>query len=147
MSFNICSGVSSNRKIEVFVSKFTINLDDSWFHLAPNFDDPTKSQWKRNGWEVIVFKEGNVHRGWYLDCANQIVNITFYGFSQDLGVVRESPRRLSSLAEVDSSEEDSRLVDPSKPVEPSHPEGASDPAEKYEFGVSYSPSPFPENIP
>ncbi|KAF9528022.1 hypothetical protein CPB83DRAFT_855197 [Crepidotus variabilis] len=88
MPFNIRSGVSQSRDIKVFVSKYSVDGNDSWFPLAPNFNDADKSHWQRNGWEVVVFKEGNVRRGWYIDCSNKIVDITFNGFSQDLGLVR-----------------------------------------------------------
>lgn len=89
MPFNIQnhSGISG---LKVFVSAYTNGKDD-WFDLASDFSDPAKSHWNRDGWEVIVFKNpaDDTRRGWYISCGGgRTVDVTFVGFSQDLGITR-----------------------------------------------------------
>jgi len=88
--FNIQDRSNTNG-LQVFVSKYSHNDgSDNWFPVAPNFDDPSASHWYRKGWEVIVFRDPatGTRRGWYLNCADQIVNVTFFGFHQDIGLTR-----------------------------------------------------------
>ncbi|KAF8873592.1 hypothetical protein CPB84DRAFT_1690700, partial [Gymnopilus junonius] len=77
--------------LQVFVSKYSnSNGNDGWYNVAGNFDDPTKSFWNRDGWELIAFQSPrtSARRGWYIHTAGETVDITFYGFEQDIGLVR-----------------------------------------------------------
>jgi len=82
----------TGRNVEVFVSKYTHkDGSDSWFAVPPSFNDASKCHWNRNGWELIAFREAEKHsvrRGWYVDCGAGQVDITFVGFSQDIGINR-----------------------------------------------------------
>ncbi|TFK22699.1 hypothetical protein FA15DRAFT_671230 [Coprinopsis marcescibilis] len=77
--------------IRAFVSKYSHNQgSDSWFPVPADFHDPEKSFWARNGWDFVVFndQESGLRRGWYLDCTNDVLELTFFGFDQDLGIVK-----------------------------------------------------------
>ncbi|PPR04415.1 hypothetical protein CVT26_002282 [Gymnopilus dilepis] len=82
---------SNVKDLYVFVSKYSnSNGDDSWFAVADNYDDPSKSSWSRSGWELVAFQSSaaGARRGWYIQTNGQTVDLTFYGFEQDLGLVR-----------------------------------------------------------
>jgi len=82
----------SGRDVDVLVSKYTNKHgSDSWFKASHNFGDTSKCYWDRNGWELIAFRDSSNHhvrRGWYIDCSGGQVDITFVGFSQDIGIYR-----------------------------------------------------------
>ncbi|KAF8148843.1 hypothetical protein B0H34DRAFT_200343 [Crassisporium funariophilum] len=90
MGFNV-KNLSNVKNLEAFVSKYTKDGNDGWFTVPSTFDSSSSSHWDRNGWELVAFKDPatNIQRGWYLDCKGQTVDITFYGFNQDLGLVRK----------------------------------------------------------
>jgi hypothetical protein len=83
---------SNIHKIEVFISAWTREGgSDSWFTVASNLSNADEYQkWHRTGWEVVVFKDPDTgrRRGWYLNCENAILQLTFYGFEVELGLVK-----------------------------------------------------------
>ncbi|KAF8957527.1 hypothetical protein BDZ97DRAFT_1846030 [Flammula alnicola] len=89
MGYNI-RNQSNVKDIKAFVSKYTKDGNDNWFLVPSSFSDSSTSHWDRNGWELVAFKDQatGTQRGWYIDCTGQTVDITFYGFNQDLGLVR-----------------------------------------------------------
>ncbi|KAJ3512755.1 hypothetical protein NLJ89_g3344 [Agrocybe chaxingu] len=90
--FNI-RNQSNVANLQVFVSKYTNeNGSDKWYQVPNDFASAAQYHWNRNGWELVAFKdlETGVRRGWYLNCGNDTVAITFAGFNQDLGIVRDA---------------------------------------------------------
>ncbi|KDR69067.1 hypothetical protein GALMADRAFT_145792 [Galerina marginata CBS 339.88] len=88
--FNI-RNLSTVSGVQAFVSKYgTEGGNDSWFTVPADFSDPTKAHWERNSYEVVAFLDPvtKIQRGWYINCKDQVVGITFYGFEQDIGLVR-----------------------------------------------------------
>jgi hypothetical protein len=83
--------LSNISNIQCFVSNYSGGSDD-WFTLPPDYSDPSKSHWTRSGWNVVVFQNpaDGERRGWYLYSTNQTVDLTFVGFSQELGIVRNA---------------------------------------------------------
>lgn len=91
VGFNI-QNLSAVLGLQAFVSSFSVQGgDEGWFTVPANFSDPALAHWSRDGYEVIGFWDPStpsVQRGWYIDCTSQTVNLTFYGFEQDIGLVR-----------------------------------------------------------
>ncbi|KAF8074038.1 hypothetical protein FPV67DRAFT_783182 [Lyophyllum atratum] len=86
--FNI-RNLSGTSGLSVFVSSYSKEGgNDAWYKVAPNFADPATAHWNRDGWELIAFEQSGIRRGWYINCGGQTVDVTFYGFNQDLGLVR-----------------------------------------------------------
>jgi hypothetical protein len=83
---------SNVHRIEVFVSSWSNDRgSDSWFNVVNNFsDDGGFEKWNRTGWEVVVIKDPDTgrRRGWYLNCENAILELTFYAFESELGLVK-----------------------------------------------------------
>ncbi|KDR77875.1 hypothetical protein GALMADRAFT_244842 [Galerina marginata CBS 339.88] len=89
MGFSI-RNQSTVQDLEVMVSAYTKAGNDKWFLVPYDFNHGT-SNWDRDGWELIAFRDPATHdrRGWYIDCKAYTVELTFYGFSQELGLVRK----------------------------------------------------------
>jgi len=79
--------------LQVSVSNNSQAGNDSWYPVAHNFKDPSKSHWQRLGSEVITFRSGTRTRAYEVDCTNKIVDITFTDFSDDLTIVERRARR------------------------------------------------------
>lgn len=82
---------SNCHRIEVFVSSWTNDRgSDAWFAVSTNLAGDGFEKWNRTGWEVVVFKDPDTgrRRGWYLNCENAILELTFYGFEVELGLVK-----------------------------------------------------------
>ncbi|TFK26831.1 hypothetical protein FA15DRAFT_666968 [Coprinopsis marcescibilis] len=78
-------------KLRAFVSNYSISSGSAeWFSVPPNFDDPEKCLWARPGWEVVVFEDpaSGLRRGWYLSPDNGILELYFFTFEQELGIVK-----------------------------------------------------------
>jgi len=90
MGYNI-RNQSTVKDVEVLVSAYSKKGNDNWFLVPSSFNDSSTSHWDRNGWELIAFKDPTTQarRGWYINCTGETVDITFYGFNQELGLVRK----------------------------------------------------------
>ncbi|KAK7051526.1 hypothetical protein VNI00_004500 [Paramarasmius palmivorus] len=77
--------------IQCFVSSYN-GGNDEWYTLPTDYCDPHKCHWSRSNWEMVVFKNpaNGERRGWYLNSAQQTLELTFVGFSQELGIVRNA---------------------------------------------------------
>lgn len=79
--------------VDVFITKWTIsNGSDAWCRVDSSLGNASKSDnWERHGWEMLVFRDPETkrRRGWYLDCEAKFLQVTFYGFEQDLGLLKQ----------------------------------------------------------
>ena len=74
--------------VECFVSKYTNSAgNDNWYTVGGIYGDVV---WPRDGWEMVVFADPtkSQRRGWYLNCTEGMLELTFAGFTEDLGIVR-----------------------------------------------------------
>ncbi|TFK22719.1 hypothetical protein FA15DRAFT_595576 [Coprinopsis marcescibilis] len=75
--------------LRAFVSKFSNDKGShEWFPVPAEFDDDEESFWAREGWDCVVFddEESKQRREWYLDSSNAVLEVTFFGFDEELGV-------------------------------------------------------------
>ncbi|PPQ94364.1 hypothetical protein CVT25_000609 [Psilocybe cyanescens] len=86
--FNI-RDVSGTTGLQAFVSSYS-GGSDAWFDVPASFANPATARWGRKGWEIVAFQvPGGERRGWYLNTGSGFTNLTFFGFSQDIGLTRD----------------------------------------------------------
>ncbi|PPQ91734.1 hypothetical protein CVT25_013016 [Psilocybe cyanescens] len=86
--FNI-RDVSGTNGLQAFVSRYG-GGSDTWYDVPSSFDDPATAHWGRFGWEIVAFQVPTTGktRGWYFQTESGVTNLTFFGFSQDIGLTR-----------------------------------------------------------